>query len=605
MNTSKFVKWKSSPRKTTSWYGGFPTGAAAQTGRYSHRKCPNRKSELFHMVISRKPKYRKSIELAHRRVQAGASTKHDLSSFLQWLMANGVEGIEDGQSSISLFESSHGNRGIIATKDISRGSQLLKVPLKLAIVDNGFEDVGTQELLPWNIRLACKLLCMIAEGDSSPWKPYLDTLPDRVYSPTSGFSWKSIQDISYWEAREQIDFSSWMISAHWNNLPKGSVPEATTLDEFERALSLVHSRTFSLPSKQSIGGVIRFLVPLVDMFNHAGDVDVYFSGGHRTPGEEIVACDACRWDCISNIGGDQIMVVSAVRDILAGEEVTLSYGERSNDDFFLYYGFVPPRNPHDIVALFKDKAEAIEWAMMTTSEEHSMDLEEMSILLQKALKSIEDNNNELSSSIDRMEEMDSMKLQKEHDLIKLQSGGRVDERLLLVLETLYCCIEESLKTEKDIFIREMVATRAAELLQQMHQRSGVSLLSDLKSLAEWEMADGHVDPADLSMHQFGLIFEKYRNRIEDSKWHQVVQQDAAEQQAVGIMKSEFFGSFLNDFIPNEFDQYQSPITRSKGLLEKENNLGEENGENVSHSDQVQVKSYLAYKCLILWDACLL
>ena len=27
-------------------------------------------------------------------------------------------------------------------------------------------------------------------------------------------------------------------------------------------------------------------------------------------------------------------------------------GERANDDFFLHYGFVPPRNPHDQVALF-------------------------------------------------------------------------------------------------------------------------------------------------------------------------------------------------------------------------------------------------------------
>lgn len=27
-------------------------------------------------------------------------------------------------------------------------------------------------------------------------------------------------------------------------------------------------------------------------------------------------------------------------------------GERSNDDFFLHYGFVPPQNPHDDVALF-------------------------------------------------------------------------------------------------------------------------------------------------------------------------------------------------------------------------------------------------------------
>lgn len=36
-------------------------------------------------------------------------------------------------------------------------------------------------------------------------------------------------------------------------------------------------------------------------------------------------------------------------------------GERANDDFLAHYGFVPPRNPHDSVALFSDIESAIEW----------------------------------------------------------------------------------------------------------------------------------------------------------------------------------------------------------------------------------------------------
>lgn len=42
-------------------------------------------------------------------------------------------------------------------------------------------------------------------------------------------------------------------------------------------------------------------------------------------------------------------------------KVLLSYGERSNDDFFLHYGFVPPRNPQDEVVLFPNLATAIDW----------------------------------------------------------------------------------------------------------------------------------------------------------------------------------------------------------------------------------------------------
>ena len=41
--------------------------------------------------------------------------------------------------------------------------------------------------------------------------------------------------------------------------------------------------------------------------------------------------------------------VVAVCDVSEGDELCFSYGERSNDDFFVHYGFVPLRNPRDEV----------------------------------------------------------------------------------------------------------------------------------------------------------------------------------------------------------------------------------------------------------------
>jgi hypothetical protein len=55
------------------------------------------------------------------------------------------------------------------------------------------------------------------------------------------------------------------------------------------------------------------------------------------------------------------MVLSTTRDIVEGEPLQLSYGERSNDDFFVHYGFVPRGNPHDDVVLFSDLEQALEW----------------------------------------------------------------------------------------------------------------------------------------------------------------------------------------------------------------------------------------------------
>jgi hypothetical protein len=41
----------------------------------------------------------------------------------------------------------------------------------------------------------------------------------------------------------------------------------------------------------------------------------------------------------------------------AGEEVTISYGAWPNDIFFIFFGFVPERNPHDSVVLFDGLAD--------------------------------------------------------------------------------------------------------------------------------------------------------------------------------------------------------------------------------------------------------
>ena len=55
------------------------------------------------------------------------------------------------------------------------------------------------------------------------------------------------------------------------------------------------------------------------------------------------------------------MHLVARQDIPQGQELLLSYGDRNNDDFFLHYGFVPLRNPHDDTVLFQDLPEALDW----------------------------------------------------------------------------------------------------------------------------------------------------------------------------------------------------------------------------------------------------
>ncbi len=51
----------------------------------------------------------------------------------------------------------------------------------------------------------------------------------------------------------------------------------------------------------------------------------------------------CRWDIVrpeNSQGGDWEMVVSATKDIEAGEDTWLSYSAEPGSQFLLHYGFV-------------------------------------------------------------------------------------------------------------------------------------------------------------------------------------------------------------------------------------------------------------------------
>jgi len=72
----------------------------------------------------------------------------------------------------------------------------------------------------------------------------------------------------------------------------------------------------------------RYVIcPMIDMANHnslqaAGDVSFEFFGNAYS--------------------------LALVSSVAAGNEVYISYGERSNDQLLQYYGFVEPDNPHDV-----------------------------------------------------------------------------------------------------------------------------------------------------------------------------------------------------------------------------------------------------------------
>ena len=70
----------------------------------------------------------------------------------------------------------------------------------------------------------------------------------------------------------------------------------------------------------------------------------------------------CRWKLDPpDDEWDWSLTISATRAAKAGEEALLLYQMTPSWDFFLHYGFVPPRNAEEEVVLFNSIKEAVAW----------------------------------------------------------------------------------------------------------------------------------------------------------------------------------------------------------------------------------------------------
>jgi hypothetical protein len=440
------------------------------------------------------------INRSHFRVDARVESrivgesKVNLERFANWLVANGVQGVGTPESKIALYLEASDERGVAAVQGISKGEQLARVPLHLAITDqpsdseepaDGGERSSCGDENAWSVRLATKLVSMLQQGEECPWKPYLDVLPAHVPTPLVSFEWEDVKSIAYSPGRLAFDKALWLLSTG------SSSTKSIDNESFEWAVSVVHSRTFGLPCVTGKGVGIRMLVPLIDMLNHGED---QLAG---PPGQAgIVPTDNVRWDVVRRFNNESFMVLSATRDIAQGEELLLSYGERNNDDFFLHYGFIPPRNPHDDVTLFTNLEHATAWLDSQLGD----------------------------SSGDGVDSYDSMPVpMSESERLKLLSGGQVDARLAELCVLNVQKRAENLANKASTaatVIRDVVGRRAKEILKEMHITTGMRLEEDLQWLALHEKVFmGHRE------HNFQELFDYYGPKIASSSSTEFVYED--------------------------------------------------------------------------------
>ncbi len=244
---------------------------------------------------------------------------------------------------MQLAEVAEGWRGCVALEPVAAGAVLLSVPAHLLMTcvsarraDARFEDAA-RTLRPAAL-LALHLLHEAHKGAASRWHAYVRTLP-RLYTDGGGFSGAeaaALQAPHAVAALEQLrderrgDWAAARPLFDVFTLPA----KLRSFAAWSWAASAVSSRTVTVPNDGVTGGdEAGALAPVGDLLNHSSR-------------DDGTSCGAGSFDAAA-----QAYCFRAQCSTPAGQQVFVSYGEHSNLELLLHYGFVMPSNAHDVAQL--------------------------------------------------------------------------------------------------------------------------------------------------------------------------------------------------------------------------------------------------------------
>ncbi len=224
-----------------------------------------------------------------------------------------------------------GNRTVHARRPIERQERIVFVPRDLILIDDNLDatPLGAR-LVPSRDRLSnqqtpfATWLAAERAQPGSPWRPYLDALPAAPDTP--GFRDEAdLMLLAATAARAGVLAARHSLAADHAHLVEVLGDDAPTLAALAWARAVTGSRTFKL----MIDGLdCRGMVPIAEFFDHG-------------PGDTT-------WSYDDSAGG---LAITAARDLAAGEQIHLGYGEFANSHFVTHYGFAIDDNPDDIALL--------------------------------------------------------------------------------------------------------------------------------------------------------------------------------------------------------------------------------------------------------------
>lgn len=243
-------------------------------------------------------------------------------------------------------------RGLLARRDINSGDELLMIPMSLCLTKSSARKALGKDVIDKDINeyLAIALQLINEKyvlGDKSYYKPYIDVLPEvNEVNPT--FTW-SDEDLSFLKGspvvaatkslqmklRREYDSllgdgkDNGLIAKYPNRFPK----EHYTFENWIWAFTMLFSRAIRLRSLQQ--GEALAMVPYADLINHSPYSMAFIDA--RMEGDWLFKT------------GQEEIILYADRGYRRMEQIYISYGQKSNADLLLLYGFAVERNPYNSV----------------------------------------------------------------------------------------------------------------------------------------------------------------------------------------------------------------------------------------------------------------
>ena len=242
--------------------------------------------------------------------------KNNYHTFMTWLKKNNAYFPD-----VYLKKYSNHERGVHASKNINKQSEVIMIPKSILIYSNMGKSTPMGKIIKQSgehiSNLVYIALYMITDMNSvNNFKAYYDILPNNLTNFPIFWSEKELYFLENNEFIKEIKDRKKMFQKEYQILTKyiKYFSQLCNLQQYMHLRVIIGSRNFAL----MIDGESQpTMVPLGDMLNHDIDPDVTWSFNHEKNG----------------------FLMTAKKHITVNQAITDSYGLKSNKKYLLYYGF--------------------------------------------------------------------------------------------------------------------------------------------------------------------------------------------------------------------------------------------------------------------------